>query len=233
MLSVGFPAALLISLPFWHPPKHFLPFIFLGSLGLYFYLSYRIFFRVKPPKAAVYTGDTIESIPRYIKLINEYIDNNGKTFRKNLETIVEYCQKFIRKKELLNKTLLANFSPTELTYVKFNTILNGIENSIANNLNSILVHLHGFDEDEYEQTFKNPASLSSTAVNNRERFQLYKDHIKFVDSSVSFIDGILLKMDKLQFETTKLKTIDYNNIENLESVKDIDHLISTMKYYKI
>jgi hypothetical protein len=232
MLSVGFPAALLVSLPFLRPPRIFLPLIFLVSLGLYFYLSYRIFFRVKSPKAVVYTGDTIESIPGYIKLLNEYIDNNGKTFRKNLETIVEYCRKFIRKKELLNKTLLANFSPTELTYIKFNTILNNIEDSIANNLNSVLVHLHGFDEDEYEQMFKNPASLSSMA-NNRERFQLYKDHLKIVGSSVTFIDGILLKIDKLQFETTKLKTIDFNDIENLESVKDIDHLISTMKYYKI
>ncbi|MDR2142174.1 MAG: hypothetical protein LBR11_10380 [Deltaproteobacteria bacterium] len=170
------------------------------------------------------------TIPQYIQLFNDYIEANGNTFKNKIITIINYCKKFIKKKELLDKTLLSTLDRTELTYIKFSSIIDNIENSLVKNLNDVMLRLHSFDEDEYEQILRNTTSMSKNYI---ERMEIFKDYIKYVDNSIDFIDMILLKIDKLQLETAKIKSLDVIEIENLETVRDIDKLIENMKMYKI
>jgi hypothetical protein len=176
-----------------------------------------------------FDGHKIESIPKYIELYKEYIRSNGSTFRDKLSTIIEYCKKFIQKKELISKSLLAYLDPNELSYIKFSSILNNIEDNVSKNLNDVLIHLLSFDEDEYERILK----IKVPSKNYEERLKIFQEYVSYVDYSVEFIDSILIKLDKLQLEISKIKSIDIFKIEELQTVKDIDNLITAIKYYKV
>ncbi|MDR0549891.1 MAG: hypothetical protein LBI10_10850 [Deltaproteobacteria bacterium] len=182
------------------------------------------------------TGKTLENfegtpttIPEYLQLIKDYISNNNKTFREKLLIIKSHSEKYIKKREMINKTLLVNLNKNELTYIKFNGILVGIDVSIKKTLNDVLVRLTSFDEDEYEQILKKPDILSNTY---NERRAIFKDYTDYINSSVKFLDGMLVKLDKLQLEINKLKSLDLNNIDNIDSIKNIDDLIDILKFYK-
>ncbi|MDR1608770.1 MAG: hypothetical protein LBT38_10245 [Deltaproteobacteria bacterium] len=228
----------------------------IGVATTYFVVCFRIIFRpqvfprlpsfrvnwprlkAKPPQEKLtgpkkalefFDGQTIQSIPRYIELYIDYINSNGSTFKSYLGHIIIYCRKFINKKELLDKTLLSSLDKNELSFIKFSTILSNIEDSVARNLNDVLIRLHAFDEEEYEMILNSPKRSN----NYEERLKIFQEYIAYIDASIEFIDGILLKMDKLQLETSKIKSMDIAKIENLQTVKDIDNLINNMKYYKV
>jgi hypothetical protein len=182
------------------------------------------------PTLEFYDGSSVKTAPEYIKLFTDYMNANSDTFRGKILIILNYCKKYIKKKEFLTKTLLAGLSTTELTYIKFSGILTTIDNSICKTLNDILFRLHAFDEEEYEQILKTHPKNTSTYI---ERKNIFSEYTNYINSSIDFIDRLLLKIDKLQLETTKVKSLDYNSIEKLNSVQEIDELIEKMKLYKL
>ncbi|MDR1870907.1 MAG: hypothetical protein LBS60_03095 [Deltaproteobacteria bacterium] len=178
-----------------------------------------------------YTDDNIvKDIVKLIYKFREYIESNGKTFKYKLLLIINYSVKFVKKRNLIDKSLLSHLDKTELSFAKFSTILLNIDNSVKQNLNDILMRLLSFDETEYEEILKyqNPSSR-----NYIERKDIFDEYVNYINTSINFLDSILIKIDKLQLESTKIKSLDVNDIDNLTSIKDIDNLIKTMKFYKV
>jgi hypothetical protein len=223
-LSLAAVIFLLVKLP-----------LFLGAISLLAILLFDVFMVYKillePPsdKTIHFDSKVIEAPSKYIKIIDDYTQEHGRLFRDKLLAIIEDTKKFIKKKERLDKSLLNHFEKTELSYIKFSTILRNIENSVSASLNNILIRLSSFDADEYEVFLRNAPLTQASYI---ERTEIYNDHLKYITSSVTFINDIVLKMDKLQYETAKIQYIDSTKIDEIEAIQDITHLIDTMKYYK-
>jgi hypothetical protein len=125
---------------------------------------------------------------------------------------------------------LDNLNKTELSYDKFTGILLNIDNSVKQILNDVLINLYSFDENEYEEMLK---SLVPSSKSYQERKAIFDEYFNYINTSINFLDSILIKLDKLQLETTKIKTLNVTNIESFDSIKDINTLITTIKLYKI
>ncbi|MDR0548031.1 MAG: hypothetical protein LBI10_01240 [Deltaproteobacteria bacterium] len=203
----------------------------LFTIIVVFYLvfSYIILFKNQKTNIITFDGKKIESISVYIQLLNDYIKQHGYTFKKDLLSTIKYCESFIKKRELVFSTLLSHFTKTEISFIKFSSIINGVENTFAVTVNNILIRLNAFDEKEYEDFFR---QKKSTSANQAKRQQIFDDYQEFLKSSLNFLDQILIKMDQLQLEISKLSALDYQDIENNELIKEIDALTKTMKLYK-
>ncbi|MDR0549892.1 MAG: hypothetical protein LBI10_10855 [Deltaproteobacteria bacterium] len=181
-------------------------------------------------KVVVYDSTQTRTIDQYAELIDNYIQFNGNTFKSKLSLIRSYCEKFIKKRTFVNNALLGSLEKTELTYIKFSGILNNIDQYICNILNDILSRLHAFDEDEYEEILNSHDFNSSTYL---ERSRIYTEYINYIDSAAGNIDKILVKLDQLLLETSKVKSLNFNNLNNIDTINDIDSLINNIKRYKL
>ncbi|MDR1576618.1 MAG: hypothetical protein LBT86_00075 [Deltaproteobacteria bacterium] len=207
-----------------------IPYLLLAViLFIYFYLNYVILFNKEQNIRPTFDGKKIESIQKYIQLFNDYIKNNVYTFKKDLINFIKLSDSFNKKRELIFSTLLSYFDQNELSYQKFTVILNGVENSFAVTLNNILLRLNSFDEAEYADIFRNKPTPSANLAN---RQRIFDEYVEFFKSSQEYLDAILIKMDLLQLEISKLSSLDYNDIENNELIKEINSMIHSMKFYK-
>ncbi|MDR2142175.1 MAG: hypothetical protein LBR11_10385 [Deltaproteobacteria bacterium] len=203
--------------------------IFSIILIINFYLSYIILFRKERYAKPSFDGQTIESIPRYIQLLTEYLKNNTYTFKKDILNIITLCEKFNKKNEIIRNSIQNYFNKNELSYMKITAILNGVASSFAVTANNILIRLNSFDAAEYEDIFRQKHSPGDNLEKRQKIFDEYKEFLK---SSGDFLDEILIKMDQLQLEISKLSSLDYEDIEKNELLKEIDSLVKTMKLYK-
>jgi hypothetical protein len=184
--------------------------------------------KVTAPQAT-FDGKNIETIPKYIELLTEYIQQHTYTFKKEILNDIKACESFIKKRDLLFSSLQTFFNKTELSYLKFASVINGVENSFAVTVNNILIRLNAFDEREYEDIFRKKKVESD---NLEKRQKIFDDYVEFMKTSSDYLDEILIKLDQLQLEISKLSALDYNDIENNELIKEINVLIKTMKLYK-
>ncbi|MDR1870902.1 MAG: hypothetical protein LBS60_03070 [Deltaproteobacteria bacterium] len=195
----------------------------------YFYFSYITLFKKVENEPVAFDGKKIQSIPQYIQLLTDYVQNNVYTFKRDLLSIIKSCENFVKKQDLLFSTLQNYFDKNELSYQKFASVINGIENSFAVTVNNVLIRLNAFDEKEYEDIFRKKKIQSE---NLEKRQKIFDEYVQFLKSTSEFLDEILIKMDQLQLEISKLTSLDYHDIENIELLKEIDVLIKTMKLYK-
>jgi hypothetical protein len=216
-------------------------FIDLFIILLYFYLRQRYMilsninynklnsFKSPNRELSSFTGKEILSIESYINLLHRYIRTHGKILKSNLLSIVKYSNKLLIKKDKIINNLLTHFESNELSFQKFSLTLENISLLLARSLNSVIININSFNEDDYNQL------ISSSSTNNNnfiERLQIYDEYINFVSQSVESIDLILLKMDKLQLQTSRLKSIKYENIESLDAIEEINKLIEDTKLYQ-
>jgi hypothetical protein len=190
-------------------------------------ITNNILFYKEDTKVQNFDLKKLRSINEYIELFKEFLNAKSTSLNYKIIIITDFCNKLIKKSELLKESLLSQLTPKELTYIKIISILNNIDVSVRKNLNNILFRLRTFDEEEYLQSLRSQSSNIST-----ERRQIYKDYIEYINLSIDFLDRIILQIDKLQHETAKLSTIDVSQVDNLSVVQDIDSLINSMKLYK-
>ncbi|MDR1608854.1 MAG: hypothetical protein LBT38_10670 [Deltaproteobacteria bacterium] len=198
-------------------------------LFFYLYFSYDILFRRNYNSKHTFDGKKIESLPIYIQLLNDYIKNNIYTFKNDLSNLITLCEKFIKKREGIVSSLLSHFNANELSYNKFMSVINGVENSFAVTVNNSLLRLNSFDEAEYVDIFRKKAIQGPNLAN---RQKIFDEYVEFFKSAQEYLDALLVKLDQLQLEITKLSSLDYQDIEKNELIIEITSLVHNMKLYK-
>ena len=156
-------------------------------------------------------------------------NSNKKTFGKDIEFILNQIRRFDKKKETINYILLQKFNQTEMSYQKFEGTIVGIKDVFYLNIRSILNRLNAFDEGEYDLVRKNNKEFSKILQTKKE---IFEEYIAFVKSSINDNEEIILKMDKLLFEISKLNSLEGGDIEKMSIMSEIDELINQTKYYK-
>ncbi|MNI99672.1 hypothetical protein D3C73_1588090 [compost metagenome] len=66
----------------------------------------------------------------------------------------------------------------------------------------------------------------------QERRTVYSEYLTFIKSSLATNEEIMLKLDKLLLEISRLDSFEPGDIENMPCMQEIDSLIKQTKLYK-
>jgi hypothetical protein len=195
-----------------------------SALGL-LYGSYTIMLKapvVLPVKQIKSHEDYVEALTRYRRV---------KTLEDDITLALEQLGRMKKKKETLLNVLNERFETTELSYKKFASVTQEVEKLFYLNVRSILNRLNVFDESEFEMVrSQKPTKFSPELL--QEKTNVYNEYLSFVKNSLGTNEEILLKLDKLLLEISRLDSFEPGDIENMPCMQEIDSLIKQTKFYK-
>lgn len=154
---------------------------------------------------------------------------NGDVFDKNILKNLSQIKRFRKKQKTIKEILLQKFSQEELTYQKFNNVLDEVENIMYLNMRSILNKIAAFDVEEYEVLQKKGFPKSEVS---EEKMQIYNEYLDFVKNATAINEEILLKLDKMLFEVSKYNSLENGEVKELPALAEMDELIKNANLYK-
>ncbi|WP_053366507.1 hypothetical protein [Bacillus sp. FJAT-27245] len=165
----------------------------------------------------------------YVRALQSY--QNIKALREDIVFALGQELRLKKKKGGLLTLLDERFDKTELSYQKFANVVAEVEKLFYLNIRNILNKVSTFDETEYESVSgKNTSRFSKEIL--QEKRELYNEYLSFVKNAVNINEEILLYIDKLVLEISKLNTIDIDDIDNMAAMQEMDALIKQTKHYK-
>lgn len=159
------------------------------------------------------------------------LHRNKKTFAETIDLLIGQIERIENKQETITDVLQQKFSPTEISYQKFQAVVTEVSEIFYINIKSVINRLNAFDEADYIFiTRKAGRSLSEEF--RAEKLSVYNEHIAFISNAAQQNEQILLRMDKLLLEISKLTCLDSSEIENMPGMAEINNLIKQVKYYR-
>ncbi|MFX3634761.1 MAG: hypothetical protein ACE3L7_23250 [Candidatus Pristimantibacillus sp.] len=198
--------------------------LFTSALTL-IYGSYSLLFKqpvVLPVKQLKTHDDYVEALTHYRRV---------NVLEDDITLALEQMNRIGKKKDTLLNVLNQRFDTTELSYKKFASVTLEVEKLFYLNVRSILNRLNVFDESEYERVMKRQSTSFSQEL-LQEKTLLYNEYLSFIKSSIGTNEEILLKLDKLLLEISRLDSFELGDIDNMPCMQEIDLLIKQTKYYK-
>ena len=168
----------------------------------------------------------IQSLKDCIGVFKEAI-HNGDVFDEVILVNIEQIKRFERKRDTIKDILLQKFSADEMSFQKFEGVLQDIENVVYINMRSILNKISAFDVDEYEAMQKGKIGNFS-----REKMDIYNEYIDFVNGSTKTNEDVLLKMDRMLLEISRYNSLEDGDIQRLPAIIEMDELIKNANLYK-
>jgi hypothetical protein len=166
--------------------------------------------------------DYLEALTRYKRI---------KALGGDIALALEQLDRMKKKKEILLAVLNQRFDPTELSYKKFASVVQEVEKLFYLNVRNVLNRLNIFDESEFESVMSQKSTQFSQELLQEKR-DMYNEYLSFVKSSIGTNEEILLKLDKLLLEVSRLDDLELGDIENMPCMQEIDSLIKQTKLYK-
>ena len=169
----------------------------------------------------------VASLDDCVGVFEEAIDH-GDVFDENILKNLEQLKRFKRKRDTIRKIILQRFSPEELTYQKFESVLDGVENIMYLNMRSILNKIAAFDVEEYEELQRKGFPKDKVSG---EKMKIYNEFLSFVENATETNEDILLKLDKMLLEVSKYNSLEDGDVKKLPAIVEIDELIKNAKLY--
>lgn len=201
------------------------------------YGNYTLLF--KEPEVRLLKGGELNEIKDYVEALEERRDK--KVFETEINTAVDQVYRLQDKDKALDSILLQYFTPQEMTYVRFQGVIESVQSLFYTNIKKMINRMIIFDDKDYNRTLEkvnkmknlptvvDPYSPSSHAST---QMQIYNEHISYVKGLVMDNEEILIKMDSLLLEISKLDDIRGQGIENMAAIREINELIDQTKFYK-
>jgi len=199
--------------------------LILASILALLYGSYSVFFKqpvALPVKEIVTHEDYVEALLPFTRV---------GSLEGDVGFTLDQMERLIRKKDTLMNVLGQRFESTELSYKKFASVIREVEKLFYLNIRSMINRLRVFDEAEFKSVMSQKVSRFSTDI-MQEKAKLYNEFLSFMKHSLDTNEEILLKLDKLLLEISRLDSFDPAEIENMPCMREIDSLIKQTKYYK-
>lgn len=171
-----------------------------------------------------------------IKTHEDYVDalthyRRIRVLGEDIALSLSQMERIRKKKDTLLDVLNQRFEATELSYKKFASVTEEVEKLFYLNIRSILNRLSVFDESEFESVMSQKATRFSPEL-LQERRTVYNEYLSFIKSSLATNEEIMLKLDKLLLEISRLDSFEPGDIENMPCMQEIDSLIKQTKLYK-
>ena len=153
-----------------------------------------------------------------------------KTFDNGISSLVEQVERLEKRKEKIRTVLLQKFNIIDAGFERFNGILTDVEFVFCANIQSILNKINAFDEEDYEKIRRNRKAANEKYV--LSRLGIYNEYIVYVKNATEENEKILLKLDMLLLELSKIDTFQPGEIENMKEIREMDELIRRSTYYR-
>ena len=189
------------------------------------YGIYRFYFQ---PPVTIPAKD-LKTPEDYIRALTPYKDIQG--LQNEITFSIEQIQRIKSKKASLWNLLNQRFDSSEISYKKFTSVIIQVEQLFYLNLSNILNKVHVFDEIEYKRVIEKDTSRFSEKILS-EKAELYNEYTTFINIALNMNEEILLDLDKLLLEITKLNNFEIDDIDNMPCMKEIENLILNTKLYK-
>jgi len=155
--------------------------------------------------------------------------HGGKTgFAAVIARVEEQIRRFRQKQSAVQTLLQQKFNPVELSYIRFWGAVCGLEKVMLLNVRSLLDRMAAFDEAEFIRLSRSGPVGGAAA----ERLKIFREHIAFGQEAVEDHEQILLKLDRLLAELSRLGALDEGQLETMEAMQSIDALIRNAKWYR-
>lgn len=177
---------------------------------------------VRPVREVKTHEDYVEALQRY---------RHMKTLEEDINLALEQLERLRKKKATLLNVLNQRFDPAELSYKKFDSVTYEVEKLFYLNVRSILNRLNVFDESEYKSVMSQKTGKFSSELLQEKR-RVYGEYISFMKNSLGTNEEILLKLDKLLLEISRLDSFEPGDIDQMPCMQEIDSLIKQTKFYK-
>lgn len=165
----------------------------------------------------------------YVEALNRYRHVRG--LEQDIVLALDQMDRMRKKKVTIMNVLNQRFEPAEISYKKFASVTDEVEKLFYLNVRSVLNRIHVFDESELDR-FKEQTHSSFSPELLQKKASVYNAHISFIKDSLMNNEEILLKLDKLLLEISRLDSLEPGDIENMPCMKEIDELIKQTKLYK-
>ncbi len=183
---------------------------------------------LKPPVTAAIRGlatqeDFIDALRRFRSI---------KALKPDITLVIDQVERMEKKKLALFDLLGHKFDPGELSYRRFSNVIHEVNRLFYQYVRGIVSRLNVFDATEYDKFAgtRKPSWLSGKLL--QERAALYEEYVTYITGSIGANEEILLKLDKLLLEISRLDSTDYAAIEAMPCIREIDALIQQTKFYK-
>ncbi|MCL2671716.1 MAG: hypothetical protein FWF10_06740 [Clostridiales bacterium] len=197
---------------------------------VFFYGNIKILTAKAPPQPPMLKDKEILSLENCAAAVEHYLNNNAQTYAAHLKSVLAQIDRMKKKKRTIREMLLERFSETELSFEKFSTAVEQMERIMILNIRSLLNRINAFDEEEYEQMLESAHSHSEKLLETRRN--IYNEYKAFVEKAAGNNEEILLKLDKLILEISKLNDLSVAEIEDMDAMVEIDTLIRDAKWYR-
>lgn len=198
------------------------------------YGNYKILFSEPQEEIKLLKGGELSENKDYIDALDEC--HGKKVFDKYIDEAMEQVSRLQEKDKALDTILLQYFMPTEMTYIKFQGVIDSVQSLFYNNIQKMVNRIIIFDNKDYLRTVdklnklrKDPNMPASQAG---RQLQLYEEQIEDVKALVENNESILVKMDTLLLEIVKLDDMSGQGLENTDVIREINTLIEQTKFYK-
>ncbi|GBG07488.1 hypothetical protein PAT3040_02040 [Paenibacillus agaridevorans] len=195
-----------------------------GSAAIILYSSYTLLFKkeARIPILEVHTPEEFEIALKQFQKV--------KAVENDVSLALHQIDRIKKRHDTLLNVLNQRFVPGGLSFVKFADTTKNVENLFFTNIRGILTHLHIFDEREYNRVMtQNAASSSQVQLRKKE---VFREYLFFIRSSLETNEEILLKLDKLILEVSRLDTVELKDMETMPCMQEIDTLIKQTRLYK-
>ena len=202
--------------------------VVLMSLIAFGYGNYTLLFSEPPePTVQLLKGTEFSAPSDYIEALNEKRGQGA-----------EQVGRMEDKDRALDSILEQFFTPQEITFTRFQSAINAVQAIFYNNVKKMLNRMIIFDYKDYRKltekikTARASGSVGPVSRSIDTQMQIYQEHIEYVRGLVSMNEDILIKLDGLLLEISKLDDLDEQGLENMAAVREINDLIAQTKYYK-
>lgn len=180
----------------------------------------------KKPRQTKYDEAKLVTTKDFIQRLEQC--RSKQEFRDEAETTIKQISRLQQKIETLNLILSQHFTEGTLTYQKFSNTIYGIQQLYFSNVKKMIGRIVIFNQEEYNH--KDDVELDEAS--KKVRNQIFREHIDYVESMVKKGEDILIKLDNLILEISKLDDTNATDLNDLSTVQEINDLIEQTKYYK-
>lgn len=185
-----------------------------------------VFHRMYYPAGDKKPVSKLQSEEDYVQSLNRY--QHSHLFRDDVDTVKHQIERLNRKKSVIRSALSEKFDPSELSYGKFISAVTDVEKTFYINIRNTLNVLMVFDESEYKLI--DDPDISPDIRSQKK--DLYDDYLDSIQKSINLNEAIIISLDKLLSEISKLNTVEIDDVNQLASVQEMNDLINQTKYYK-
>ncbi|WJM09231.1 hypothetical protein QNO02_04615 [Paenibacillus sp. PK1-4R] len=196
-----------------------------GSAMALIYGSYTLLFR----QPVVLPVKHIETHENYVEALSFY--RRIKVLEEDITLGLSQLSRMKKKKETLLNVLHQRFDPGELSYKKFASVTMEVEKLLYLNIRSVLNRLNVFDEADYANMMKSKSESIPQKL-FQEKTKVYNDYLSYVKNALHTNEEVLLKLDQLLLEISRLDSFEAGNIEQMPCMQEIDQLIKHTKLYR-